>query len=59
MQLSTFVFTTLVGSILAASSMQGQAEGQAAVQPTEQVAEPLDPNETAEEKEKKKKKWKF
>jgi len=56
MQFGTFAFTTLLGSVLAISGMQGKAEGQAAAQPPEQAAQPQNPDETEEEKEKKKKK---
>ena len=54
MQFGTFVFTTLLGSLLAVSGV----EGQAAPQPPEQAAQPQNPDETGEEKEKKKKKKK-
>jgi type IV secretory pathway VirB10-like protein len=56
MQFGTFVFTTLLGSVLAISGMQGKAEGQAAAQPPEQAVQPQNPDETEEEKEKKRKK---
>ncbi len=52
MQFGTFVFTTLLGSLLAVSG----AEAQAAPQPPEQAAQPQNPDDTEEEKEKKKKK---
>jgi len=56
MQFSSFVFTTLLGSVLATSGMQGKAERLAAAQSPEQAVQPQNPDETEEEKAQKAKK---
>ena len=55
-QFSSFVFTTLLGSALATTGMQGKAERQALAQSPEQAVQPQNPDETEEEKAQKAKK---
>ena len=57
-QLGAFVFTTLLGSGMAASAMQGQAETPPVTPPPEQTAPAQKPDESADETEENKKKKK-